>query len=239
MNKEINKVKNWYENSYLVHGINAQRKYPNEELLRFIGRNFLNLDSQARKNKHILEIGCGSCSNLWMISKEGFTTYGLDLSKEAITLGYKMLKSWNLSEVDLKVGSMTNLPYKDNSMDAIVDVLSAYCLAEKDFELCLKEIRRVLKPGGCFFSYTPGKNSDAFKDYKPSRFIDKSTLNGIHRESSPFKGNHFPFRFVSSGEYEELMKKYDLEVTYSESILRSYYDKKEYFEFLVFQGTKL
>ena len=32
----------------------------------------------------ILEAGCGSGGNLWMIAQEGFNTYGLDFSKESI-----------------------------------------------------------------------------------------------------------------------------------------------------------
>jgi ubiquinone/menaquinone biosynthesis C-methylase UbiE len=239
MNEEINTVKEWYESSYLDNGLKAQRRYPNEELLRFMGREFFDIPLKDRKDKHILEIGCGSCANLWMIAKEGFSTYGLDLSEEAINLGHKMLEEWGINGVDLKVGSMTKLPYKDKSLDAVVDILSAYCLDEENFEICMKEISRVLKPGGCFFSYTPGKNSDAFQNHKPSKLIDASTLNGIYRESSPYKGNHFPFRFIHFEEYTALMNKNGLEVTYSESISRSYYNRQEYFEFLVFQGSKL
>ena len=43
------KVKNWYQASYLDNGINAQRLYPNEELLRFMGRNFFSLSENERK----------------------------------------------------------------------------------------------------------------------------------------------------------------------------------------------
>jgi len=239
MNKKINAVKKWYESSYLDNGIKAQRRYPNEELLRFMGEVFSNLPFKDRKRKVILEIGCGSCANLWMIAREGFTTYGLDLSKEAINLGSKILKEWGINNANLSVGSMTKLPYEDESIDVVVDVLSAYCLDERDFELSVKEINRVLKPGGCFFSYTPGKKSDAYKNYKPSKLIDKSTLNGIHRDTSPYQGNHFPFRFINSKEFNLLMKKNGFKVSYSESIMRSYYHRKEFFEYLVFQATKL
>ena len=37
----MNKVKEWYENSYKNAGFKAQRRYPNEELLRFFGKYFL------------------------------------------------------------------------------------------------------------------------------------------------------------------------------------------------------
>ena len=44
-----------------------------------------------------MEIGCGSCSNLWMVSKEGFDIYGLDLSSNALSLGEEMLQNWGVS----------------------------------------------------------------------------------------------------------------------------------------------
>lgn len=42
MNTTIETTKYFYEKSYSRSGINAQRRYPNEELCRFIGRNYLN-----------------------------------------------------------------------------------------------------------------------------------------------------------------------------------------------------
>ena len=33
-------AKSWYEKDYKKYGINSQRRYPNEEFTRFMGRNF-------------------------------------------------------------------------------------------------------------------------------------------------------------------------------------------------------
>ena len=79
----------WYQKSYKKEGFGAQRLYPNEELLRFLGRHFFLIPIQKRKNIKILELACGSCSNLWMIGKEGFKAYGIDFSDVAIRLGKK------------------------------------------------------------------------------------------------------------------------------------------------------
>ena len=76
----------FYDQSYKQLGFAAQRKYPNEELSRFMGRNFFSLKHEERSSKKILETGCGSGGNIWMLAKEGFDTYGIDLSTEAISL---------------------------------------------------------------------------------------------------------------------------------------------------------
>ena len=238
MESNVNKTESWYETSYQEGGFKAQRRYPNEELLRFMGRHFLGASIDQRKNIKILEIGCGSCANLWVIGREGFQAYGLDLSEKAILLGNEMLTSWNVLDAKLQVGSMTSMPYEDSYFDAVLDVFSANCLDTADFKICLTEVARVLKTGGLYFSYAPGKNSDAFKNHAPATLIDESTLNGIHRSDSPYTGNHYPFRFVTSDECKRLMDEAGLEVTYLETVLRSYYKQREHFEHVVLDAKK-
>ena len=160
MPDKVDTVRDWYEKSYTEGGFDAQRCYPNEEFLRFMGRNFFGIPLEKRKHIHILEIGCGSCADLWVLAREGFSAFGLDLSEEAIQLGHQMLKKWDVS-ANLKVSSMTAIPWGNAFFDEVVDVFSAYCLNEEDFQICLQEAVRVLKPGSRFFSYTPSKGSDA------------------------------------------------------------------------------
>ena len=90
----------------------AQRKYPNEELCRFMGRNFFskNLNELERQEIKILETGCGSGANIWMLAREGFATYGIDLSPEAIKLAELMLDSYGVG-AKLSVQDMTCLLY--------------------------------------------------------------------------------------------------------------------------------
>ena len=69
MNKRQNACLKWYEKSYTQKGFGAQRRYPNEELLRFLGREFFSkTERNQRKNIKVLDLSCGSCSNLWMVA---------------------------------------------------------------------------------------------------------------------------------------------------------------------------
>ncbi|MBU1055042.1 MAG: class I SAM-dependent methyltransferase [Proteobacteria bacterium] len=230
--------RSWYEESYSDAGFKAQRLYPNEELCRFLGREYFLKTAKAERNQvRILELGCGSCSNLWMIAKEGFDAYGIDLSSEGVYLGRKMLECWGV-EAQLDLGTMSELPYETNFFDVVVDVFSSYCLCEEELHRCISEISRVLKPGGNFFSYTPGAKSDAFINPFPANKIDDWTLDGIRREDSPYYGNFYPFRFIAPQNYKTLLEKNGFKVSYLETVSRTYNNMQEYFEFVTIVGEK-
>jgi hypothetical protein len=102
-------------------------------------------------------------------------------------------------------------------------------------------VARVLKSGGKYFSYTPSKNSDVFRESAPSDKIDPSTLNGISRPTAPFSGNLYPFRFMSGDEYAAMLSSAGqgaFKVTYSEKVGRTYRGGQEYFEFVVIQADR-
>lgn len=221
----------YYESDYRERGFSAQRMYPNEELLRFMGSYYFQLPWEQRRKLRALEVGCGSGANLWMIAREGFEAYGLDLSDEALKLCYQMLEKWACI-ASLKQGNMTSIPYDHSFFHLVVDVFSAYCMTEREFEHFLDEVTRVLKPGGRFFSYTPSKNSDAFRNPGPARFIDASTLDGIRRETSPYYGQDYPCRFIAPEEFAAKLEARGFKVLRNERIGRTYRNMAEYFEFV-------
>lgn len=231
-------VKKWYEKSYKDAGFKAQRRYPNEELLRFLGVNFFNKTNiEDRKEIKVLEVGCGSCANLWMIAKEGFKTYGLDLSNESLKLGRKMLDSWQV-EAELKQGSFLELPYKSDSFDVVIDVLSMSCSDHKSYLQGLGEIYRVLNKGGLFFSYTPNQNSDSFKNYKPAIKLDDWTLNGLYRKDGFGAGNHYSFHFWDKKTLQESLINKGFKIEVLEALTRSYQEESEIFESYLVHARK-
>lgn len=52
-----------------------------------------------------------------------------------------------------------------SSFGGVVEVFFRYCLDEQGFANFIEEVARPLLPGGRFFSYTPSKTSDAFRDH--------------------------------------------------------------------------
>jgi SAM-dependent methyltransferase len=67
----------------------------------------------------VLDLGCGSGWLSVYLARQGFEVVGIDVSAQAINLA----NTWALQE-DLKiaftVGDIANLPYADNSFDAVV-----------------------------------------------------------------------------------------------------------------------
>jgi cyclopropane fatty-acyl-phospholipid synthase-like methyltransferase len=237
MNKEIDNTKNFYNLSYLKNGFDAQRRYPNEELCRFMGRNFFSIPQEKRQDIKILETGCGSGANLWMIAREGFDTYGVDLSEVSLTLCEKMLKLYD-TQAQLSVQDMSAMNFDPNTFDAVVDVFSSYCLNSKNGEVYIQNVFNMLKPGGLFFSYFPSKRSDAYQHHTPSCLLDSSTLNSIVRNDSPYYGQLYPFRFIHPQEYKQHLLDQGFKVQYLETVNRTYNSMNEIFEFVVIEAVK-
>jgi len=128
-------------------------KYPPEDFVRFIARNFYQVAD--RKAVKILEVGCGPGANLWFMAREGFSVYGVDGSKHAIDLAKARLDfecpGWNGK---LVVGDIVGLPFDGDFFDAVVDSEAVYCNSFNESRLIYQEMARVCRGGGKLFSRT-------------------------------------------------------------------------------------
>jgi hypothetical protein len=80
----------FHDDTYRRYGFAAQRRYPNEELVRFLARHFFPIPCAERAAVPILEVGCGSGANLWMIAREGFAAHGLSITtSERVARSYR------------------------------------------------------------------------------------------------------------------------------------------------------
>lgn len=125
-------------------------KYPGESLIRFVARNYYR---RERNKIRMLEIGCGPGANIWYIAREGFKAYGIDGSSTAIEKAKNRLRAEGLG-AKLLVSDAQNLSFPEDYFDAVVD---NECLAHNSASSAakiLKEIGRVLKKGGLFYSRT-------------------------------------------------------------------------------------
>ena len=234
---DVDRVQAWNDKQYKELGLRAQRSYPNEEFVRFLARHYFPLDPERRSETDILELGSGLCGNLWMVASEGFRAHGVDVSAEALRLGAQVLAQRGV-RAELKAGSMTALPYSDGSMDAVFDVLSCSAMTCEDFDVCLGEVHRVLRPGGRFFLFTSGAGSDAFKNFAPAVKLDEWTLNGIYRADSPYYGCFYPQRFDDIHQLPKTMERHGFKGISSERLTRTYHQLEEVFEYISLEAEK-
>jgi SAM-dependent methyltransferase len=97
----------------------------------------------------VLELGCGTGSNLWFLAREGFRTAGVDGSAVAIDHSRRLLQQDGL-EADLRVADFTTLPFESESFHLVIDRGSVTCVGRTAARRAVDEARRVLTPGGRF-----------------------------------------------------------------------------------------
>jgi SAM-dependent methyltransferase len=98
------------------------------------------------RRPRILDVGCGTGANLLMLSKYG-DAEGVDVSEDALAF----CRERGLKNV--KLGAAEKLPYEDGTFD-LVTALDVVEHLDDDLG-GLREMRRVLRPGGRVLLFVP------------------------------------------------------------------------------------
>jgi demethylmenaquinone methyltransferase / 2-methoxy-6-polyprenyl-1,4-benzoquinol methylase len=153
------------------------------------------------KPKTILDIATGTgdlAINLAETDAEKIV--GLDISRGMLDVGVEKIKKKNLdSKIEMVLGDSEHLPFSDSSFDAITVAFGVRNF--ENLESGLKEILRVLKPGGTFViletsmpTKTPYKQGYNFYSKNILPFIGKT----FSKDKSAYKylsdsASQFPF----------------------------------------------
>lgn len=116
--------------------------------------------------KNVLELGCGEGFFLGHVVRSHAiaTSYGLDLSVDAVKLAAKTLKQSLILRADL----LNPLPFADGSLDLVQSIFAPRPLAE---------IRRVLRPGGyALFVYPQVDHWQELRAFLPLAKIGEEKL---------------------------------------------------------------
>lgn len=98
----------------------------------------------------ILDIGCGGGATLKRLLKRSkdAQVYGIDISEESVAKAKKVNADNLDKQVFVTQGSAEKLPYEDGKFDLVTAVETVYFWP--NLPNCLKEVKRVMKPGGRF-----------------------------------------------------------------------------------------
>lgn len=114
-----------------------------------------------QRSDKVLDLGCGTGYYLFLLSNlpVELSLNGLDYDEKALEEAKQSLKD---KKIKFFAGDSHNLPFEDNSFDKIVasEVLEHL----DDDQKALKEVYRVLRPGGIFVISTPSINYPFFWD---------------------------------------------------------------------------
>ena len=95
----------------------------------------------GRTKARLLDAGCGTGANLEMLAQYG-VPFGLELLTRGIQFGHAR------GARRLMQGSVTHLPFADESLDVVLSFDVLYCLESPAEQAAIREMFRVLRRGG-------------------------------------------------------------------------------------------
>lgn len=135
---------------------------------------------------HILDVGCGGGNALSKMSKMASKgkLCGIDHSEVSVKESKKKNKEDVISgKIEIKYGSVSDLPYGDDSFDLVTGIETYYFWPDPIEDL--KEVKRTLKPNGSIlliFEARSDNNPEIWKDYRDIVDMHIPNEKGIKEE---------------------------------------------------------
>ncbi len=135
---------------------------------------------EEQSPKYVLDVATGTADVAIACQKQLNTDkiIGVDISSEMLEIGKKKIKKLGLSEkIELKLGDSENLPFEDNTFDAVTVAFGVRNY--ENLEKGLIEMRRVLKQDGRLI---------VLEFSRPTIFPFKQLFNGYFKYVLPTIG---------------------------------------------------
>jgi len=148
---------------------NPTKVYPVEFVVRTLLGTYpnLKLDRAAYRDARILDLGFGDGRNMPLLHDLGFKICGVEISQEICRLTHTRMERLGIP-VRLETGTNSNIPFDDEEFDFILACHACYYVSPgENFADNLREIARVLRPGGRFIFSLAKTDSFVLKDAVP------------------------------------------------------------------------
>jgi len=191
-----------------IHSRREWGKYPKEELVRFVARNYY--AAPDRRAVRFLDLGCGFGASTWYLAREGFRVDAIDGAATAIERLRARLAAENL-EASPATGDIAALAYPSESFDCVVDIACLMCNDAPSSRQILERVYAVMKPGGKLFSITA---TPACTGFGKGERVDEDTYRNV--PEGPFAGTG-TVRFSSEARIRNLYSRFgELKIDVSE-----------------------
>ncbi len=110
--------------------------------------------SQLVRGKRVLDIASGEGYGSHILAESAAFVTGVDIAHEAVVWSTKQYECSNTRFLE---GSVTKIPLPNSSVDVVVSFETLEHVTEQEQKLMLREIRRVLVPGGLLVTSTPNR----------------------------------------------------------------------------------
>lgn len=183
--------KKW-ENEIYKSGLQINQ-YPFDSVVSLVHNLF---KITASKNKHALDLGCGTGNNTKFLADFGFKKItAIDGSKTAIQIAKKKIKK----RCKFIIGDFNNINLKKNNYDLILDRGSITHNSRESVDKMIKKINLIIKKNGFFISYLFSKR------HSESKKKNKELFKSIMKVKSSMTAS-----FFSKREILELFKKFKI-----------------------------
>ena len=99
---------------------------------------------QPQAGHHVLEVGCGTGTNLKLYQQAGCRIAGIDLSPSMIEVARSKLDR----EADLRIGNAAEMPFPDATFDLSFAMLTLHEMPAEIRNTVIEEMIRIVKPDG-------------------------------------------------------------------------------------------
>jgi SAM-dependent methyltransferase len=148
-----------WEREYRQPQLVTKGEEPQKDVLRLF-KDLRRKHGVAFEELSVIDLGSGTGRNSNYLAGLGAKVVGVEIAPTAVRLSRLRAEGQNLSVKYFEQSMSDRLPVEDLSIDLAIDITSSNSLLAKERATYLKELDRIIKPGGYFVLKTLALDGD-------------------------------------------------------------------------------